>query len=126
MSALYIVRGIPGSGKSTLAKKLGISHHYEADMYFDLFNGGTFDAKLLPCAHKWCLNVARAALEQGYDVVVSNTFIKQWEIEPYRKLAQEIGNVDVIEIIVDKSPFKSVHNVPDNVVERMKLQFEYK
>jgi predicted ABC-type ATPase len=130
MKTLYIVRGAAGAGKSTLAKKLGCDYHFEADMWFEQFNNGQFDPTRLYAAHQWCQNQTKEAFmrhaHNNTSVVVSNTFTRQWEIEPYRKLAQEIKGVNLIEIIVDKSPFKSIHNVPDEVVQKMQERFEYK
>ena len=80
MKVLYIVRGIPGSGKTTYAEGLGLKHHYETDQFWG--EDYAFDPSRLREAHQWCQDVTETALADGNDVVVSNTFIRQWEIEP--------------------------------------------
>jgi hypothetical protein len=119
---LVIIRGIPGSGKTTYAKSLGIDQHYEADMYFDLYNGGQFDPKKIKLAHEWCQNNVRYALTVGADVVVSNTFTRKWEMEPYLKMAQEFGITP--EIVVCRGTYQNVHGVPPEKVKEMADRFE--
>lgn len=119
---LVIVRGIPGSGKTTYAKTLGIVNHYEADMYFDLYNGGQFDPKKLKLAHEWCQNNVRYALTVGTDVVVSNTFTQKWEMEPYLKMAEEFDITP--EIVVCRGNYQNVHGVPPEKVKQMADRFE--
>ena len=73
-----IVRGIPGSGKSTVARKLATGsnwQHFEADMYFyDKEGNYNFDINKLGAAHHWCERKVATALQDGWSVVVSNTF----------------------------------------------------
>ena len=120
MKRLYLVRGVPGSGKSTFAKSLGIDDHFEADMWFG--DNGGFDHTKLKDAHEWCQSMTQSALCCGRDVVVSNTFIKRWELQPYIDCALRYGYV-VFEVTCFGN-HKSIHNVPDEVVQRMKVNFE--
>ena len=119
---LTLIRGLPGSGKSTKAKQMD-AFHVEADMYF-VNRQGTycFEPTLLPKAHAWCQNCAESALKQGLDVVVSNTFVKQWEMKVYRKMARKHGAELVIEVC--REQFGNIHGVPDSVVERMKKDWQ--
>lgn len=74
MSAkLVLVRGLPGSGKSTLAREMIAS--------------GTAEAATL-------------ALWSGKTVVVSNTFTKLWEMQPYLDAAKTLGAS--VQIVVDR------------------------
>ncbi len=117
---LYLVRGVPGSGKSTLAKKLAPTV-FEADQYFE---DKQWEARLLGQAHKECFNNTRAALERGMIVAVANTFTREKELKPYLDLAEELG-VPVTSIIVEnRHGNKSVHNVPEETVSKMKARFE--
>lgn len=119
---LILVRGLPGSGKSTYAKALKGTHvHLETDMYFiDREGNYTFDGERIGAAHRWCIDTTRILLNSGANVVVSNTFVKLWELEPYL----EMVNNDDVAVIEMKKAFKNVHNVPQEVIDRMKRQWQ--
>lgn len=127
---IYLIRGLPGSGKTTLARKLN-AHLIEADQYFvDPHTGiWTFDPNKLPEAHAWCFNhytfqlQARHALAIGnQDIAVANTFVKLAHLQPYIDLANKLEfKFNVIEC---KGRFKSIHNVPEHTIERMRREFE--
>ncbi len=123
---MVIVRGLPGSGKSTIAKQLIGNEvhikHFEADMYFMSNGAYIFDHTRLKEVHQQCQADVKSALLIGYDVVVSNTFVKKWEIEPYLLIAKDIG-CDV-EVIVATGEYSNVHGVPKEVIERMKSNWE--
>ncbi|WP_375320456.1 AAA family ATPase [Aliivibrio logei] len=119
---LRLLRGLPGSGKSTLAKSLNLVH-IEADQFFVNEKGEyCFDAKLLSSAHQWCQSQCEYNLYHNRSVVVANTFVKQWEMDAYRKIAQQYNAELIIDICRGK--FKSVHNVPRDVIKRMKKDWE--
>lgn len=119
---LILIRGLPGSGKSTRARSLD-AFHVEADMYFVNSDGDyCFDPALLPKAHEWCQNRAEDALKQGNDVVVSNTFVKRWEMKAYRNMARRHGAELVIEVC--REQYGNIHGVPESVVKRMKKEWQ--
>lgn len=119
---LVIIRGLPGSGKSTLAKLLSDYHHYEADQYFVKDGVYNFDIKKIAEAHADCIAKTRARLECGKNVVVTNTFVKLWEISAYEKMAKDLG-VD-LKVVKATGNFKNVHDVPTEVIERMRSTWE--
>ena len=124
--SLILIRGLPGSGKTTLAKKLEKTHpnavHLEADMYFMKDGKYEFNAAILPYAHKWCADSARIFMDNGKDVIVSNTFSTNKEMKPYVEHAQKL-KID-IKVYRMKSFFGSIHDVPEETIEKMRKRFE--
>ena len=130
MSKLILIRGFPGSGKSTLAREMIASGaadaHFEADMWLRLkssydekgfFNGFTtatrdycWSPERSKAAHAACIEAATRALWSGKTVVVSNTFTKLWEMQPYLDAAKTLGAS--VQIVVAVGEYGSVHNVP--------------
>ena len=130
---LILIRGLPGSGKSTLAQMIRTAFgrgsrdeyadHYEANMYFiGEDQQYKFDPSKIKRAHEWCQEVTRQSLFSGYDVIVSNTFVKQWEIQPYLDMAKEFGAQ--VQLIECKGNFGSIHGVPEATIEKMRAGWE--
>ena len=124
---LWIIRGLPGSGKSTLARELceelSTCHWYEADMFFESFGQYFFDRTKLGDAHDWCQRSTVDAMHHGaHNIIVSNTFSRVWEIEPYINMARHNGyNVHVITCT---GTYPSIHGVPQDVIDNMKKRWE--
>jgi tRNA uridine 5-carbamoylmethylation protein Kti12 len=120
---LLIIRGLPGSGKSTLAMRLidtiPNSVHFEADNFKGLYNrDGFINLDLLPEAHDWCYEQTKEALKNNFDVIVSNTFTTNKEMERYVSLPY---NAFIYEC---KGNYKNIHNVPDDVMKKMADRWE--
>ena len=127
MKKLFLLRGLPGAGKSTLAKSLGDARHFEADMYFiDEKGNYNFDATKLRSAHEWCRNNVENTMSFGKDVVVSNTFTQQWEMDAYYELATKYGYTVFSLIVENRHGGVNTHNVPEDKLEQMKERFEVK
>lgn len=126
MSKLILIRGLPGSGKSTLAGILGNQGyvHYEADQWFIIFNKGLFDASKLKTAHQWCKDSTDHSLSYKYNVVVANTFTQQWEMQDYFEIAKKRNAELTVLIVENYHGNKSVHNVPEETMKKMKDRFE--
>jgi predicted kinase len=122
MSKLILIRGLPGSGKSTLARKYvkqGYAHN-ETDMYFVGDDGHYyFDPHQLKAAHEWCQNSTRNLLLAGKNVVVSNTFTRLWEMQPYLKMPAE--SVFVIKCVGNHG---NIHGVPEKAIRAMRERWE--
>lgn len=118
MQRLVLIRGLPGSGKSTLAKSMTDFVHVEADMFFERDGSYCFDASQLDEAHQYCFQRAREALQKGLNVVVSNTFVKLSEMEPYQALGVPTH------VIEATGRFKNIHNVSESVIEEMMEKWE--
>ena len=122
---LILVRGLPGSGKSVMARKLADAgfEHFEADQYFIGKDGQyKFDGAQIKAAHDWCFDRARATLAAGLPVVVSNTFSRLWELQPYIDLAEGLGAP--LYIMEARGQFNSVHDVPKHVVDGMRERWQ--
>lgn len=121
MKTLYLIRGVPGSGKTTMAKEMGLENHFEADMWFER-NNIPFKKELLSVAHEWCKQRVGRAMLSGNDIVVSNTFIRKWEMDPYLDLAFSFGYHVVVKIA--SGNYENVHGCPKETVDRMRTSFE--
>lgn len=123
---LILIRGLPGAGKSTLAKKMigdgDANAHFEADQYFYRNGSYAFDPTLLPEAHNYCLTSTKCALESGKSVVVANTFVKREHLAPYLQLAKRLSCK--VRVIKCTGNFKSIHNVPQATIARMRKEWE--
>ena len=122
----YIVRGLPGSGKSTFAKSLG-GVHYEEDMFFmDENSEYKFDGSKLIDAHNWCRHKVMDAMKDGEPIiVVSNTFSREWEMESYMLLGEELGYTIFVAIVENRHGGKNTHGVPEDTIEIMRSRFEF-
>lgn len=119
---LTIIRGLPGSGKSTLAKTMD-AVHLEADMFFVNQAGEYhFEPSKLTQAHQWCQAQTRRCLQQGKDVVVSNTFVRRWEIMPYLKMAKRYHAA--FEVIECHNDFGTIHDVEPETIHKMKRRWQ--
>lgn len=125
MIDLVLIRGLPGSGKTTMAKFLERAGfvHIEADQFFTRPNDTyIFDGLRIGEAHDWCQDKTEKALEEKKSVVVSNTFTRKWEMEPYVKMARQYDAN--LHIIVATGNHGSDHNIPQKVYENMKARWE--
>lgn len=130
VGTLTIIRGLPGSGKSTLAKAL-ISQFkdtrwFEADQFFvNTLGEYKFEVANLDRAHDWCKQHVKDAMSfKVENIIVSNTFVRLWEMQPYYNLASAY-NYQVQEIAC-QGPFQNVHGVPEENMERMKRHFQFR
>jgi predicted kinase len=121
-SKLIIISGPPGSGKSTLAQRMITND--QADMYFEAdmwmlnsMGDYSFDPKKLSYCHEKCFSYVENALKAGRRVIQSNTNLVKREVKKYIDLAKSLGAE--IEIIHLEPRYKSIHNVPDEQVQKM-------
>jgi predicted kinase len=125
MKNLILLRGPSGSGKSTIANHLLVSDFsdlevswHEADHFFGRGDDYKFDASKLSEAHSTCQSDVRKCMEHGYDrIIVSNTSMARWEMNPYLQLARE----HAYNVVVLRTPgpwdaeilqARNVHGVP--------------
>lgn len=135
-NVLYLVRGLPGAGKTTFINTLmcmfedgsTYSDHFEADQYFyDKEGNYNFDVEKLGAAHLSCQRRTAEAMDAGADYIfVSNTFTTEKEMKPYLKMAEESGYHVVSLIVENRHGNKSVHNVPEETMTKMRDRFSFK
>lgn len=148
---LIIMQGVPGSGKSTLARMIKDYYTttnflcecviYSTDEYHTLLDGTyNFDASKSREYHE--RNRERATLfihtAQHNDnrkiLIIDNTNIKLWEATPYvvetvrmnairSNLLSSARRWD-IQFIRCTGEWSSIHNVPDETIERMKATMD--
>lgn len=124
---LALIRGLPGAYKTTIAERMcnedPTIFHVEADDYWIRPDGFyDFNPQRIGNAHKWCQEVTKNLLEGRNKVVVSNTFTRLWEMEPYLQMAKT-HNINVV-VFKAIGEGKSVHNVPEETIEKMKKRWE--
>ena len=131
MKTLILLRGLPGAGKSTLAKMLVGDKDYchrEADMFFvDRDGEYKYDGSKIQQAHEWCQEEIDFLMRYEHSpVVVSNTFTREWELEPYYELAKKYGYQVHSLIVENRHDGVSQYGVPENKLQLMKDRFEIK
>lgn len=129
MVTLYFVRGVSGCGKSTFANEIagGLNAPViEADNYFEYYNEGKFDWRLLKSAHEWCRYNVKTILMDGNNCIVANTSTTESEVQEYQNIANECGAKFVSIIVENRHNGKNLHDVPDATIEKQKLRFSIK
>ena len=130
---LVLLRGLPGSGKSSFAKHMWSDFVIcEADQFFYDSDGNyNFDPSKLKDAHKYCRDKVETFMSdneknpQFYpEIVVSNTFTREWEMDEYFKLAKKYDYQVVSLIVENRHGNKNIHGVPDSKIEEMRNRFE--
>jgi predicted kinase len=125
---LHLIAGPSGSGKTTFAKELmqkdGIKFNFEADNWMkDKFGIYHFDPKNLNYCHRQCQIYTEKVMQDGKDVIVSNTSLTKEEARPYINLAKKYGYSVSIHHMTGR--FDNVHGVPDWKVEKMRKKHQF-
>lgn len=127
---MFIMRGLPGSGKSTLAKKIAELHDAvicSADDFFMKGDVYDFNPRMLHAAHATCQEKARKSLVEGKHVVIDNTNVRLRELKTYFEIAENTNSFIIIyqpdtpwAFDVEECFKRNTHNVPRDVIQRMK------
>jgi hypothetical protein len=107
---LCVVRGIPGTGKTTLAEQLS-PNNICADDFFtqDRDVGWYYNKDYLAQAHRWCNAIAAQHIMFGRHVVVHNTFVQSFELEPMFQLSM-LAHCPLLIFSLTKE-YGSIHDV---------------
>lgn len=120
---LIIVRGIPGSGKSTFAGLIGKAICC-ADDYFTYGTDYRWSSDKVSAAHDWSQRKCRRFMKAGVErIIVANTSTRVREMQPYMDLAEQFGYRVFTVIVESRHCNKSVHNVPEETLEKMRARF---
>jgi hypothetical protein len=142
IKTLFIFRGLPGNGKTTAAEMMawqmehvhGPVRDYKVRSADDYFyengpNPGVyeFDPAKIGNAHGQCKFKVEADMKKNFTkVFVANTFTTEKELKPYLKMAEEY-NYRVVSLIVEnRHGNKSIHNVPEETMDKMENRFSIK
>ena len=126
---LILIRGLPGSGKTSLVESLdGI--HICADECWDYdytVDERGWAAEGAHQAHMNCQHIVSAAMSEDLSpIAVHNTFTTLREMEPYLLMAQENGYRVHTVIVENRHGNESVHNVPEDTMQKMRRRFNVK
>ncbi|XP_072932623.1 uncharacterized protein [Epargyreus clarus] len=133
---LIIMRGAPGSGKSYLARqileitigsKVEQQHIFSTDDYFMMGGNYRYDKTRLQDAHIWNQRKVFDALDKGISpVIIDNTNVEYWEIEPYARTG--VYNGYLLEVVEPNTTWarnlyqlasRNLHGVPAPNIKRM-------
>jgi len=87
-------------------------------MFFEVDGRYVYDASRIRDAHRWCQQSVRDALKKNLKVVVSNTFTRLQELQPYFQMT------DKIRIVEATGNWKNQHDVSIDRIRDMSARWE--
>lgn len=98
-----------------------------ADDYFTYGNDYRWSPDKVSAAHDWSQRKCRRFMKAGIErIVVANTSTRVREMQPYMDLAEQFGYRVFTVIVESRHGNKSVHNVPEETLEKMRERFNIK
>jgi predicted kinase len=128
---LILLRGLPGCGKTTLGNVLGLLPDAvvcSIDDYFTDTEGNyEFVFHQNHLAYKQCIDRVQAAMMSAcVHIIVHNTFVYDWEMQPYLDLAKEFGYQLHVTTVEKYHSSSNVHEVSEEQIEKMATKFRVK
>ena len=122
-TTVFILRSRSGGGKSFTAEKLSRlpnSLIICADDYFMVDGEYRFNSQYLHAAHRECQIKFFNALNNktAENIIVANTNTKESDFAYYRDTAKNFGADVIFMVIENRHGGVSVHNVPQNTLDR--------
>ncbi len=128
---LILLRGLPGAGKSAIAHLLsekGKHPIFSIDDYFTDSNGDyrfQFDKNHLAYSH--CEQRTATAMQEDAEIIfVHNTFVYDWEMEPYFKLSAKHGYTLFVLTVEKHHTKENIHEVSEEQLNKMVEKYKVK
>lgn len=125
---VVIVRGVAGSGKSTFASLLAQAQNgkiVEADKFAYQGDEYVWRAEDLASYHKNAMAEFEKHVKNGEElIIVSNVSAKWRDFKFYFNKAKESGYQVTSLVVENRNETKSIHNVPDETITRMRENFQ--
>ena len=116
-----------GAGKTTFAHLLGRAV-CSADDYFTTRSGDyIWSADKVGTAHAWCQRKCRRFMKKQVErIIIANTNTTEREMQPYFELAAQFGYKIFSVVVENRHSNASVHNVPEESLQKMRDRFQIK
>ena len=124
---IILVRGLSGSGKTTfsnLIKTLDDVVVAADDYMIDESGEYKFNLYKLNLCHKKCKEKVENEMKKNTKkIFVHNTFTEEWEMKPYKKMAEKY-NYRLFSIIVEnRHNNTNIHNVSEEMIKKQRKRF---
>ncbi len=124
---IILVRGLSGSGKTTfsnLIKTLDDVVVAADDYMIDEKGEYKFNLYELNDCHKKCKEKVEDEMKNNTKkIFVHNTFTEEWEMKPYKKMAEKY-NYRLFSIIIENvNNNNNIHGVPSSTILKQKERF---
>lgn len=129
MKSLIVLRGLPGSGKSKLAEVLSEKGKYPCFSIDDYFTSedGTYNFVHTENhkAYQACQDQVESAMVLGSEkIFLHNVFSMDWEMEPYFRMAAELGYQVFVVTVENRHKGKNLHGIQDDQLRKMAEKFK--
>jgi predicted kinase len=125
---LYLIRGVQGAGKTSFVDSIRRSEDVmvaQDDFMLDEQGKYVFDWRRIEEVRDKCMGVVEDAMKGGVQrIFVHNTFVRAEHLEPYFTLAKKHAYRRFSVVVENRHGNTDVHNVPKDIVENKRREFE--